>query len=133
MTVNQVAAGRKNRLSFELHGSRTAVAWESESPNQLWIGKRDGRNEILIRDPSLLYPECRHLVDFPGGHNEGFPDTSKQLFKEVYADIAAGGVSKAPSYPTFRDGLRELILCDSILESHAKKCWIEVKQDEEGS
>jgi predicted dehydrogenase len=76
MTVSQVSAGRKNRITFELDGSTKAVAWESENPNHLWIGQRDGNNEILMRDPSLVHEECRSLIDFPGGHNEGFPDTS---------------------------------------------------------
>jgi predicted dehydrogenase len=126
MTVNQVAAGRKNRLYFEIDGSKQAVAWESETPNQIWIGKREGNNEIKMRDPSLVYPECRSLIDYPGGHNEGFPDTFKQLFKEVYAHIA-GGISGPPSYPTFKDGLREMVLCESIMDSNGKQAWVKVK------
>ena len=123
MTVNQVAAGRKNRLYFEIDGSMQAVAWESEAPNQIWIGKRDGNNEILMRDPSLVYPGCLGLIDYPGGHNEGFPDTFKQLAKEVYAAISGESSGKS-LYPTFRDGLRELILCEKIMESDKKKAWI---------
>ncbi|HUS72669.1 MAG TPA: Gfo/Idh/MocA family oxidoreductase [Sedimentisphaerales bacterium] len=125
MTVNQVAAGRKNRLYFEMDGSKQSIAWESEKPNQIWIGRRDGNNEVMMRDPSLVYPETRTLIDYPGGHNEGFPDTFKQLFKEVYAHIS-GDRSGTASYPTFKDGLRELILCEKIMESNKNKVWIEV-------
>jgi len=125
MTVNQVAAGRKNRLYFELDGSKRSIAWESETPNQIWIGRRDGNNEVMMRDPSLVYPECRGVIDYPGGHNEGFPDTFKQLLKEVYADIS-GERSVEASYPTFRDGLRELILCEKITESNKNRGWIKV-------
>ncbi len=125
MTVNQVAAGRKNRLYFELDGSRQAVAWESENPNQIWIGRRDGNNEILIRDPALVYPDCKNLIDYPGGHNEGFPDTFKQLLKEVYAQIS-GRAPGPPSYPTFADGLREMLLCEAIMKSNSKRTWVKV-------
>lgn len=125
MTVNQVAAGRKNRLYFEIDGSKQAIAWESEMPNQLWIGKRDGNNEIMLRDPSLVYPECRNIIDYPGGHNEGFPDTFKQLLREVYDSISARRPVPA-SYPTFRDGLRELVLCEKIMESNKKQAWVKV-------
>jgi predicted dehydrogenase len=83
LTVSQVSAGRKNRLYFELDGSRQAVAWESEAPNSIWIGRRDGNNEVMMKDPSLVYPEVRKLISFPGGHNEAFPDTSKQMFREI--------------------------------------------------
>jgi predicted dehydrogenase len=65
-------------------------------------------------------------MSFPGGHNEGFPDTSKQLFKEVYEAIAAGKQPEHPPYPTFRDGLRELLICERILESNRKQQWIKI-------
>jgi predicted dehydrogenase len=125
MTVNQVAAGRKNRLYFEMDGSKQSIAWESEKPNQIWIGRRDGNNEVMMRDPSLVYPETMGLIDYPGGHNEGFPDTFKQLFKEVYAFIS-GDRSGPASYPTFKDGLRELVLCEKIMESNKNGVWVKV-------
>jgi predicted dehydrogenase len=126
LTVSQVAAGRKNRLYFELDGSQKAAAWDSEKPNHIWIGRRDGSNEELMRDPSLIYPEVRDIISFPGGHNEGFPDTSKQMFREIYAYIAEGNMKAVPKFPTFRDGLRELVLCERILKSNEKQKWIKV-------
>jgi predicted dehydrogenase len=126
LTVSQVAAGRKNRLYFEIDGSKKAAAWESEKPNHIWLGRRDGSNEELMRDPSLVYPEVRDIISFPGGHNEGFPDTSKQMFKEIYAYISAGDMKAVPKFPTFKDGLRELVLCEKILESNKSQKWIKV-------
>ncbi len=70
MTVNQCAAGRKNRLCFEIDGSNCAVAWDQERPNELWIGRRDGPNETILSDPSLMYEEAREYAHYPGGHNE---------------------------------------------------------------
>ena len=92
----------------------------------MWIGNRDHANQSLMRDPSLAYPEARTIMTFPGGHNEGFPDTSKQLFKEVYAAIEAGKQPDSPNFPTFADGYRELLICERILESHRKQKWIKV-------
>lgn len=86
-TVNQMACGHKNRVTFEINGSLGSVIWNSEAPNQLTIGRRDRGNEVIIRDPSLVYPEAGSIITLPGGHNEGFADTSKQLFKEVYQYI----------------------------------------------
>jgi predicted dehydrogenase len=125
ITVSQVSAGRKNRLSLEISGSKQTFAWNSESPNEMWIGRRDAANQVLMRDPSLFDKESAALISFPGGHNEGFPDTSKQMFKEVYENIRIGTMEGA-KFPTFEDGLRELILCESILESNEKQCWVKV-------
>lgn len=126
VTVSQVSAGRKNQLKLEISGANKTFAFNSEAPNELWIGNRNGYNEVLMRDPSLAYPEAREIMTFPGGHNEGFPDTSKQLFKEVYAAIAEGKQPDKPSYPTFADGYRELLICERILESSRKDAWVNV-------
>ena len=113
-------------MKLEVSGSKKTVAWNSEAPNEAWVGNRDGFNESLMRDPSLAYPEARDIMSFPGGHNEGFPDTSKQLFKEVYAAVAAGKQPEKPSFPTFADGYRELLICERILESNRKQAWVAV-------
>jgi predicted dehydrogenase len=126
ITVSQVSAGRKNRMTVEIAGSQQTFQWCSETPNELWLGKRDGPNGTLLRDPSLLHPEARGLASFPGGHNEGFPDTSKQMFKEVYAAVATGRQPAQPTYPTFADGLREMVLCERIVESHRQQAWVNV-------
>lgn len=126
VTVSQVSAGRKNRASLEIAGGKQTFAWCSEMPNEMWIGKRETYNGVLMRDPSLMYQESRELVSFPGGHNEGFPDTSKQLFKEVYKAIKEGKQPAHPLFPTFKDGLREMILCERIVESHKKQAWVKI-------
>jgi predicted dehydrogenase len=125
LTVNQVAAGRKNRCYIEIYGSKKAVALDTERNNELWIGRRDGNNEMLIKDPSLLLEPARSITSFPGGHNEGFPDTSKQLFKKMYSYIL-GGMKGDIEFPTFEAGLRELELCESIVESAKADSWKQI-------
>nr|MDW8081415.1 Gfo/Idh/MocA family oxidoreductase [Candidatus Calescibacterium sp.] len=127
MTVNQVAAGRKNRITFEIDGSSCALFWDSEHPNDLWIGKRDKANEVLMKDPSLVSEATRRIISFPGGHTEGFPDTSKHFFREVYAAILESKPREEWHFPTFVDGLREVILCEAILESARRGTWVRVE------
>ena len=126
ITVSQVSAGRKNRLNIEISGSKSNFEFNSERPNELWIGKREKANESLMKDFSLLHPEASALVSFPGGHNEGFPDTSKQMFKEVYAAVIEGKQPESPSFPTFASGLRELIIGERIIESHKNQAWVKI-------
>jgi predicted dehydrogenase len=121
-----VSAGRKNQLAIEFAGSKKNMKWNSELPNELWIGNRDEANQILMRDPSLFTPEAAKLIALPGGHNEGFADTSKQMFKEIYQAIRTGQQPENPLFPTFADGLRELVLCDRILESSKNERWVKV-------
>ncbi len=67
VTVSQVSAGRKNQLKLEIAGSGKTFAWNSENPNELWVGKRDAANEILLRDPSIVHEDSRNVISFPGG------------------------------------------------------------------
>jgi predicted dehydrogenase len=127
-TVSQVAAGRKNYLQMEVYGTKKALAWNSENPNELWIGRRDGNNEIVIKDPSLLDVSARPFSDLPGGHSEGFDGAIKQTMRLIYSYIAEDGLAKglAPDFATFVDGLRELVLCEAIVASARERRWVKV-------
>lgn len=125
LTVSQVFAGKKNRITLELAGSKKSASWVSENPNELWIGSRDSANSQLMKDPSLLNAQARSIVSFPGGHNEGFPDTFKQLFSKIYGKIS--GTIPEIEFPTFESGLREIELCERIVESNRLNAWVKVE------
>jgi predicted dehydrogenase len=125
MTASQVSAGRKNGLSIEIYGTKSSVAWNQERPDELWQGHRDVANEIYIKDPSLLKPGARSYADLPGGHSEGYDDTFKQVFRRFYASIGKGD---APEYPQFVDGLRQMKILNSVLESNRKRRWADVPE-----
>ena len=125
MTVNQCAAGRKNRLFYEINGSKCGLSWDQEKPNELWVGHRDRPNEVLMKDPSLLYPEAREYAHYPGGHNEAYPDGPKNLFRNVYGFIA--GNRKGGDFATFLDGHNEIAICDAVLKSGKAKQWVDVE------
>ena len=127
-TVSQVTAGRKNCIRYEIAGSKAALAWDSERPNELWIGHRDRPNELLLRDPALLHAEVRRFANYPGGHNEGFPDTFKQLFRAIYEYIEAGDLRAPRLFPTFADGHREVAICEAVLQSHRERRWVEITE-----
>lgn len=127
-TVSQVSAGRKNRLYFEIDGSKCALAWDQEQPNEMWIGHRDKANEILAKDPSLLHEAARQYAHYPGGHPEGYPDGPKNLFRNVYRAITVGGPMPAdPDWSTFVDGHKEVAICEAVLASSKASKWVEVE------
>ena len=122
--VSQTTAGRKNCLQFEIAGAAESMAWNSESPNSLWIGNRDEPNRSLIRDAALMSESAANIASYPGGHNEGFPDTWKQFFLTFYGQL--DDMDATPRYPTFADGQQEILLCEAILRSHRERCWVDV-------
>lgn len=126
LSISQTSAGRKNSVSIEVDGSDSAVSWFSEDPDRLWIGHRGRANEIMQRDPSLNAPDAVRVTGYPGGHVEGYPDTFRALFSQVYADVVAGGPSIDPLYPTFADGHDALLVAEAVDRSSREQRWVTV-------
>ena len=126
VAVSQLSPGRKNSLEYEIDGSSSAVAWESELPDHLWVGHRQAPNEILQRNPPLMNAPGQAAAALPGGHVEGFADTFAALFRAVYADVGAGGPSERPVYPTFADGHDEMLVGDAVARSASDGRWTAV-------
>ena len=78
--VSQVNAGRKNCLRIEISGAKESFAWNSESPNDLWIGHRDKPNESLVRDPALLSPLAAPPPTTPAATTKVFQIPSSNVF-----------------------------------------------------
>ena len=123
-TVSQMSAGRKNMFMVDIYGTKCGVSWNQERPDELWIGQRNSPNQLLIKDPSLLFPKAAGYADLPGGHSEGYDDNHKQVFKRFYARVAD---KNAPvEYPTFEDGLWGMEVLEKVLESSRKNGWVQV-------
>ena len=122
--VSQVAAGRKNAVSFEVSGSRSALAWTGERPEELWLGRRDEPNATLLRNPALMEAAARPTTHLPAGHAEGFADTFRELYRAVYRAVAKG--EPADDYPDFRAGHVENVLAEAVAMSNAEQRWVEV-------
>jgi predicted dehydrogenase len=121
VSVGQVCAGHKNGLWFEVNGRQASVRWEQERQNELWIGRRDAANSVLVKDPSLLAAGARPYAHLPGGHQEGWADAFCNVMRVVYGFIASGArpdAAKPPAFATFEDGYHSACVVDAILESH---------------
>jgi predicted dehydrogenase len=125
LTISQISAGRKNSLEFEIDGSTSAAAWNSEHPDDLWIGHRGRPNELMPRDPALLNEEGRAAASLPAGHNEGFADTFKALYRAIYRAVAGDGPAE-PDYPPFADGHESMLVCEAVARSARHGSWVSV-------
>lgn len=120
VTVGQVCAGHKNDLWFEVNGATASLRWHQERQNELWLGRREGPNGVLLKDPSLLRPSAQPYARLPGGHQEAWSDAFRNVMHDIYTHIAQGPSSATPAFPTFEDGYRNACVVDAILESHRR-------------
>ncbi|MFI1098693.1 Gfo/Idh/MocA family protein [Streptomyces sp. NPDC020917] len=123
VTISQISPGRKNRLWFEVDGTRTALAFDQENPESLFVGSR-GENAAVLRDPALLSPEAARLSVVPGGHPMGYLDCFAAFVRDVHAAIRGDGTGGA--FPTFDDAARMVRLTEAVLDSAANRSWKEV-------
>ncbi len=128
VTISQVSAGWKNHLVLEVDAAEASFVWDQEEPNQLRIGRRDGANRALVRDPSLLAPAAARLAHFPGGHQEGWPDALRNLFDDFYGAVQARrrGDLYEPTFASFEEAARVQATVEAILRSDATRTWIDV-------
>ena len=122
--VSQVAAGRKNCIRLEIYGSKKSAWWCSEAPEMLHFGNRDDANATAVRATPAFGDGAAGFMDYPPGHVEGFPDTFKMLFRNIYAAIAGGKGERL--FATANDGHQEVAVCEAVLKSHQSRSWVEV-------
>ena len=102
------------------------MSWDSERPNELldWPPRRAQRVR-WSPTPRHMRPDARRFVEKAGAYREGFDETFRLLFRDVYAHIAAG--DDAPvAHPTFTDGHRQLVVHEAIQTSVAERRWVDL-------
>ncbi|MFD7992033.1 Gfo/Idh/MocA family protein [Streptomyces mexicanus] len=125
--VSQVAAGRKNRLWFELDGARGSAVFDQENPETVWLGGADG-HRILVRDPGQGSAEQRRLSHLPAGHAQGYAQCFEAFVADTYAAVRGDLTpEQRDGLPTFADGLRSARLVEAVLRSARDNAWTKVE------
>ena len=128
MSTSQINMGRKNSLQWNVAGAKASAAWDSETPDHLFIGHRDRANETLMRDFTLMNATGVAAAALPPGHVEGFADSFFNFFRAVYADVDAGGRQEASTWATFEDGHYEMRFCDAVVMSAREERWVRLDE-----
>ncbi|WP_299669680.1 Gfo/Idh/MocA family oxidoreductase [uncultured Ruegeria sp.] len=128
MSTSQVNIGRKNSLQWDIAGAKASAAWDSETPDHLFIGHRDAPNQTLMRDFTLMNEPGVAAATLPPGHVEGFADSFVNFFRAVYADVTAGGRQQNSTWATFEDGHYEMRFCDAVVKSAHESRWVELSE-----
>jgi predicted dehydrogenase len=111
--------GQKNYLTFEANGTRGALRFNLERLNELEVfrtespARRDrGFKTVLVTDRDHPYGGAW----WPPGHILGWEHTFVHQLHH-FARAIAGEVAVPPLAADFRDGWRNAVLCDALLEA----------------
>jgi predicted dehydrogenase len=125
-TVSQVAAGKKNALEMNVDGAFSSGCWKQEEPFLLNMGYRDKPGETVMRDPNLLKKAALPFLHYPGGHEEGWTDSLKNMMQQFYTAIRHNS-PLSNSVATFKEGYRIMLINDAIVKSVNSGGWEKVE------
>ena len=125
ITWSQVTHGRLNDLSVEIDGTRAAVTWRQEEPNQLFVRALGKPVHIYERDPNAEHssPSASAACRLPGGHPEAFFEAFANVYRDAFADMRRvdAGIAfdrSSSLYPSVHDGYAGVRFMTRCLDSN---------------
>jgi predicted dehydrogenase len=119
---SQVCHGRENALTLRLFGTKGALAWSQEHPNDLLVtGENGAVTTLRTATPATSAAACS-LTRLPAGHPEGYLEGFANIYR-AFARRIRGATEEESPFPTVEDGLRGLRFIDACLKSSAQSAW----------
>ncbi|PXW23626.1 Gfo/Idh/MocA family protein [Paraburkholderia caballeronis] len=121
--ASQVASGAENALRLRVFGTKAAIAFDQEQPNELWFTPQGGAAQRLTRG-RVPGAEALHATRVPAGHPEGYLEAFAQLYRDAALQIRAydAGLEPPPEsrlLTTVDDGVDGLRFIAAVLASSA--------------
>jgi predicted dehydrogenase len=119
--ASQVACGEENHLRIRLYGTRAALHWDQEQPNELIFHTAGEPARRLTRGMAGLPAAAALATRVPTGHPEGYLEAFAQLYRDFAQDVrdAQGGHAGPGRVPGLDDGVRSMAFVDAVLRSSA--------------
>ena len=126
--ASQVACGEANGLRLRVYGSRGALRWQQERPDELWFTDLGQAARRLTRGMSALPQSAADATRLPQGHPEGFIEAFAQLYRDFALDVREhqpGPSTQGPRVPGLAEGIRSLAFIEAALKSNERNsAWV---------
>lgn len=129
LSVSQIAAGDRNRLTLDLYGEKGGLHWEQEDPNQLHLNWLHRPSETLHAAADYLTPPTRAAYRLPVGHPEGLIEAFANIYRDFAAAVRARATEPAAAMsdlvPGIEAGVRGMAFVQRAVEaSRAGAGWV---------
>jgi predicted dehydrogenase len=129
---SQIALGHDNSLRLRIYGTKGAVEWFQEAPNNARLSLLGRPTATLSRGRDPMSPRAQTLSRIPSGHPEGYFEAFANVYSTYIAALAkklrGEPLSKADlDFPGLDEGIRGVRFIEKCVESSAKGAvWVKV-------
>ncbi|HEY4245758.1 MAG TPA: Gfo/Idh/MocA family oxidoreductase [Lacunisphaera sp.] len=118
---SQISVGDENDLNIRVYGTKAAIEWHQEHPNQLIVKFPDQPRQIWGRGNGYVGAEAARFTRIPAGHPEGYLEAFGNIYREAFRAIEAevGGkpIPKDVDLPTIADGVEGMVFIETTVKS----------------
>ncbi|MBN2492443.1 MAG: Gfo/Idh/MocA family oxidoreductase [Planctomycetes bacterium] len=131
--ASQISAGEENNLGIRVYGTRGALEWRHEEPNDLWLRWPEAPATLLRRGNAYLSEAARRATRLPAGHPEAFIEAFANVYRNALDTVRARilGVEPDPlalDFPTALDGARGMAFIETAVASaRSERKWHPLK------
>lgn len=135
VTASQISHGRENDLFIEIDGTKGALQWRQENPNEMIVRHNGKPHQIYTRDPNAPFMNemgasaCR----LPSGHPEAFFEAFANVYRFAYDNMVARATGesfekKDTIYPNIYDGVEGMFFIEQcVASSNEGGAWLNMK------
>jgi predicted dehydrogenase len=127
--ASQISLGDENNLNIRVYGTKAAVEWHQEHPNELVVKHADKPREIWRRGNGYVQDVAAHFTRIPSGHPEGYLEAFGNIYLEVFravrAQVSGKRLPKDLDFPTIDDGIEGMLFIETVVKSSARGAkWV---------
>jgi predicted dehydrogenase len=119
--ASQISVGDENDLNIRVYGTRAALEWRQEHPNELVVKYPDKPREIWRRGNGYDGDEAKRFTRIPAGHPEGYLEAFANIYAEAFRGIAAEvegrPIPRRLDFPTIDDGVEGMAFIEAVVRS----------------
>lgn len=132
VTASQISHGRENDVSIEIDGTKGALQWRQENPNEMIVRKNGSPHQIYTRDPNAPFMNASGAAAcrLPSGHPEAFFEAFANVYRSAFdamVERASGAdvEKKNTIYPNVYDGAEGMYFIQQCVASSAENgAWL---------
>jgi len=119
--ASQISVGEGNGFKIRVYGTKGAIEWEQESPNELILKYPNKPHQVLKAGWDYLSQTAKSNTRLPAGHPEGFIEAFANIYVEaakvISDEITGKRLKKNYDLPTIDDGVLGMAFIDTCIKS----------------